>query len=186
MFTSMHLVVQLCKCSICLPSSLLFDFSSYVKFCYPLDNIRVSIIHFGIFFFHFILPIGHIRQGCFPCRCDFKIKGCPNNFWNPICVIFPPFTKFSTLIHLLQHNLHASFWETHGPMFFALPIGPFSVSTCFFLYFHGGIGIVIIEFNALVTYMGNWAFVAPIIFLSNHCPILLEVIGVNFFGLLPI
>jgi hypothetical protein len=56
----------------------------------------------------------------------------------------------------------------------------------FFSLFLRRIGIIIIEFIALVIYMGNWALVAPIIFLSNHWPFLLEVIGVKIFGPLPL
>jgi hypothetical protein len=42
---------------------------------------------------------------------------------------------------------------------------------------------------APTIYMGNWAHIAPIIvtkFLSNHHPFLLEAIGANNFGPLPL
>jgi hypothetical protein len=54
--------------------------------------------------------------------------------------------------------------------------------------FCGGINFISTKFIALVSYLGNWALVAPIItikFLVDHCPFLLEAIGVNNFSPFP-
>jgi len=51
----------------------------------------------------------------------------------------------------------------------------------------GELSLISIELIVLATYLGSWAFVAHIIFaksLLDHCPFLLEAMGVNSFGML--
>jgi hypothetical protein len=64
---------------------------------------------------------------------------------------------------------------------------PWCVDILFSPSFVGKLSFISIELIVLVAYLGSWAFVAHIIFAkfpSNHCPFLLEAIGVNSFGLL--
>jgi hypothetical protein len=63
---------------------------------------------------------------------------------------------------------------------------PWCVDILFSPSFVGELNLISIELIVLVAYLGSWAFVEHIIFaefLSNHCPFLLEAIGVNSFGL---
>jgi hypothetical protein len=89
-----------------------------------------------------------VGQGCLPCRCISKVKGCPNSFW----VLFWCFTqrpsylfcfffsliKISTLACFFQHNPHVGFWETLRPRFFQLPKGCFGVPINLFPHFLWG------------------------------------------------
>jgi hypothetical protein len=53
--------------------------------------------HVWIYFFYFFIFVGYVGQGCSPCRCTFKVRGCPNSFWDHFAM-FCLETFLSTLL----------------------------------------------------------------------------------------
>lgn len=90
------LMVQPHKCMNQLPSSSLLDFFPSIKFVIIWTTSWFWMSYLDLFLFLFLFTIC-IGQGCSPCKCAFEIRGCLNNFWDPL-LVFHPYTFLLLLL----------------------------------------------------------------------------------------
>ncbi len=128
--TSMGFVVQPCKCLAWLSFDLPFGFSPPIDFCCLSNIIKILGIPIRFISFTFFCFARHIGQRCSPCRCTSKVRGCPNNFWDPFLMFHPNnlFVSFSpsindlwTLTCYFWHDPHEGLWDIHGSSFLDCP-----------------------------------------------------------------
>lgn len=81
---------------------------------------------------------------CSLCKCTFKVKGCPNGFWDSLLMFYLntyllvpfviSFTSLLTLVRFFLCNPYVNSWAHIWPKLFGLPIGPFGAWLSFFLH----------------------------------------------------